>query len=90
MISPWYKRCSLGVKNETSYYKSFVILHVVPQWGTADAEIKAHSVESPELTNVLPLKPGVGQNIASDASPTARKFFRGMWTDSSEWNGNWF
>ena len=55
-----------------------MILHVVPQWGTADAEIKAHSVESPELTNVLPLKPGVGQNIASDASPTARKFFRGM------------
>ena len=27
----------------------------------------------PELTNVLPLKPGVGQNITLHSSPTARK-----------------
>ena len=33
------------------------------------------SVESPELTNVLPLKPQVGQNVAVHASPTARNFF---------------
>ena len=31
--------------------------------GTADAEMKVPSVESPELRQVLPLKPGVGQNI---------------------------
>ena len=33
-------------------------------------------VENPELTDVLPLKPGVCQNIATHASPTARNFFR--------------
>ena len=31
------------------------------QWGTADAEIQVPSVENPELSKVLPLKPGVGQ-----------------------------
>ena len=46
-----------------------------PQWGTADAEIKVLSVENPGLTNVLPLKLGVGQNIAMHASPTARNYF---------------
>ena len=29
----------------------------------------------PSATNVLPLKPGVGQNIAMHASPTTRNFF---------------
>ena len=42
---------------------------------TAVAEIKAPSLENPKLTNVLPLKPGVGQNIATHASPTAKIFF---------------
>lgn len=32
-------------------------------WGTADAGIKVPSVQNPEQTNVLCLKPGVGQNI---------------------------
>ena len=32
------------------------------------------SVENPELTHVLPVKPGVCQNIAMDASPTAGNF----------------
>lgn len=31
------------------------------QLGTADAEIKVHSVENPQLSNVPPLKRGVGQ-----------------------------
>ena len=31
--------------------------------GTVDAEIKVPSVKNPELTNVLPLKQGVSQNI---------------------------
>ena len=42
---------------------------------TAYAEIKISSVENTELTNVLPLKSGLGQNIAMHASPTARNFF---------------
>ena len=46
-----------------------------PQWGTADAEIKVPSVENSELPKVLPLKPGVGQNIAMHASSTAMNFF---------------
>ena len=45
------------------------------QRGTADADIQVRSVENPELTNVLPLKPGVGQIIAMHASPTARIVF---------------
>ena len=44
-----------------------------PQWGTADTEIRVPSAENPELSKViLSLKPGVGQNIALCASPTAR------------------
>ena len=37
-------------------------------------KIKDLSVGNPELTNVLPLKPGVGQSTMH-ASPTARNFF---------------
>ena len=48
------------------------IITAPPAWGTADPEIKVHSVENPELTNVLPVELGVGQNIATHASPTAR------------------
>jgi len=32
------------------------------QWDTADAEIEVPSVENPELTNILPLKPDVCLN----------------------------
>ena len=46
--------------------------HERPQWDTTDAEIKVPSVENGDLTNVLCLKPEVGQNIATYASPTAR------------------
>ena len=46
-----------------------------PQWGTVDAEMKVPSVENPELINVFPLKPGVGQKIAMYALLTARNFF---------------
>ena len=45
------------------------------QCGTVDAEIEVPSVEDPEVTSVLPLKPGEGQNIARHASPTARSSF---------------
>ena len=37
--------------------------------------MKVPSVENPELTNVLHLKPGVGQNIATHASPTTMNLF---------------
>ena len=51
-------------------------MHAIsPQWGTGDAEMKAPSVENSELTNVLPLKSGVGQNIAMHASPIVGDFF---------------
>ena len=42
---------------------------------SAEAEIKAPSVENSELTKVLPLKPAVVKNIAIYASSTARNFF---------------
>ena len=41
---------------------------LLPQWGTADAEIKVLS-ELPVL-NAICLKPEVGQNIATRASPS--------------------
>ena len=33
--------------------------------------IKVHSVENPDLTDALLLKPGVGQNVAMHATPRA-------------------
>ena len=47
-------------------------LFQLPQWGTADAEIKVPSVEKPDVTNILLFKLGVDQNIAMHASRTAR------------------
>ena len=38
-------------------------------------EIKVPSVENAKLTNALPLKPGVGQNIDTHASPTVKDLF---------------
>ena len=42
---------------------------------SADAEIKVFPVENPELITVLLVKPGMGQNITTHVSPTARNFF---------------
>ena len=44
------------------------------QWGTADAEIKDHVLRN-QSSKVVPLKPGVAENIAMHASPIARDFF---------------
>ena len=38
---------------------------------TADTEIKASSARNPELSKILSLKHGVGQNIALYVSPDA-------------------
>ena len=49
-----------------------------PHWGTTvDAEfnVSLYPAEKPELTNVLPLKPGVGQNIAKHTSPATKSSF---------------
>ena len=57
-------------------YKSSLLCSVYNSTvGTVPTEIKAPSAENPELTNVLPLKPGVSQNMAMHALPTARNFF---------------
>ena len=52
--------------------RPFPARSVAPQWGAADAEIMLCSVSSHVLTNILPLKPGVGLNIAMLVSPAAR------------------
>ena len=62
-------------KNGKLYYECIVCFHSNPQWSTVDAEIKVPSFESPKLTKFAPLKPGVGQNIATHALPAVRKFF---------------
>ena len=51
-------------------FDSFLLPH--PQWASADAEINVPSVENPELTSALPLKPVVDHNAATHASPTAK------------------
>ena len=51
------------------------IFVITTQCGTANAEIKITSVENPEMTKVLLLKPEVSQNITTHASPTAKNFF---------------
>lgn len=45
-----------------------------PQRCTADAEMKVPSVEKPELTDVVPFKPG-GQNTATHAFERCQEFF---------------
>ena len=69
-----------GLFTHASFSAGFSHAHglfIATQWGTAGAEFKAPSVENPELTkfNVLPLKPVVGQNIATQASPPVRNVF---------------
>ena len=49
--------------NESDFYSTKKNPPSVPQWGTEDAELKSPLVENPQLTNVLILEPGVGQNI---------------------------
>ena len=39
-----------------------------------DHKLRSRLLRNPELANVIPLKPGVGQNIAMHASPTASIF----------------
>ena len=56
------------------WYDAFLPVVNTPQWGAADAEIKVPSGENTELKR-SPLKPGVGQHIATHATLTARDFF---------------
>ena len=58
-----------------SLHRRKYIIYILWQWGTTGAEIKVPSVENPELTNVFPLKPGVGQNVVTYASPASTHFF---------------
>ena len=46
-----------------------------PAVGYWDTEIKVPSVENPELTNVLPLTSGVGEDVAMRALPSAGTVF---------------
>ena len=45
------------------------------QWGTAGGKINVPSVKNPDLSTVVPWKPGVGQNIAMHTSPTASNLY---------------
>ena len=51
------------VATTSTAYHRYNCYYMFPQLGIADAESKVPSAENPDLTNVLPLKPGVGQNI---------------------------
>ena len=68
-----YTGCALSALGTLQDFTILIIyslcLHVR---GTADAKIKVLSVGNPELTNVLPLKPGVGQKVATHVLPAAR------------------
>ena len=58
-----------------SLFFNFFGLNQSPHRGSADAKIKVPSAQNQELTNVLLIDPGAGQNTALHASPTARNFF---------------
>ena len=49
-----------------------ILLLLLPLWSIAYSEIKVSFAEDPDLWKVLPFKPGVGQTIASNATPAAR------------------
>ena len=49
-----------------------------PQRSATDADILGRLAETSEVSKVLSFKPGVGQNIALHASPTARKSSAGV------------
>ena len=78
IVGRWYVQLAALVSIYIYIYVVVCSFVLSPHWGTADADITVPSVENPELTNVLRLKPGVGQNIAMHASPTARNFFLGL------------
>ena len=59
--------------NIVLFFGGFVCLFA-PQWGAAEQKLKFHLVRTQSL-NVLPLKPGVGQYIATHTTLTARDFF---------------
>ena len=46
-----------------------------PQWVLRTQKLRSPSVESPDLTAVLPSEPVVGQNIAIHVWPTVMNFF---------------
>ena len=64
---------SIQVKSFKLFMTIILPSRSTPQQGTADAEIKSHLLRT-QSSKVLPLKPGVGQNIAMPALPTARDF----------------
>ena len=47
----------------------------VPHWATADAKLKVPFMANPELAKVLPSESGVGQIVATYASPAARNVY---------------
>ena len=53
-----------------SFFNEFL-----PQLFFAVGYCRRRPCDNPELTNVLPSKPGVGQKIVMHAFPTARNFF---------------
>ena len=63
-----YDRCHTSVTfTALRIHTSFTNLS--QRRGTTDEETKVPSVENLELTNVLPSKPAVGENIALHARP---------------------
>ena len=62
-------------------YSSTLLL----QWGIVKTEVKMPTVENPMLTNVLPLKTGVGQSKAMHALPIAKNFFLVLILDLQLW-----
>ena len=62
------KSCRTTCKRGKSARESYISIHHSNQ-------IKVPSVEDPELTDVLPLKPGVGPTVDRHDSPADRNFF---------------
>ena len=61
-ISSFFTRAVLPLNR--FFLLLLLLLLLYPQWPTVDADFNVPPVENPELTEALPLKSGVGQNIA--------------------------
>ena len=71
----------IAITHETTGAFLFLLLFVIvlllltSSRGTADTEIEVFSAENRERLGVLPLKPGVDQNVNMQAPPTTSNCF---------------
>ena len=71
----WFSHAGVCLSRETwcVFQRNFIGWY--PQWVLRTEKLRSPSVENPELTNVLPLTSGVGEDVAMRALPSAGTVF---------------